>query len=60
MFADILKNSMEDKKGVLVYLRGGHSIGMVVTAIEPDHVTGRNREYDTIIVSRGDIVALTM
>ena len=56
-FEDIFAKSLAAKKGVTVYV-GGHTIALVVTAVTPEVVSGRNQQFDEIQVLRREIVAV--
>ena len=58
MLHTAFKKSLDEQKGVTLYLRGGQTIAMVVTQVNTDKtIEGRNQEYDFIAVHVGDISA---
>jgi hypothetical protein len=56
---DILETSLNEKKSVMVYLKG-QSIGGVVVKLGADTVELRNREYTRIVVRIDAIDAAAM
>jgi endonuclease YncB( thermonuclease family) len=59
MFQQILEASLKEKKGVMLYVKG-QSIPGVVTAINPDNVELRSREYSKIVVRLESIDAAAL
>jgi len=58
-FEEILKASMNDKKGVQVFV-SGHAIAGVVTGISEDILEMRSREYSRIAVRLDQVAAVAM
>ena len=56
---ELLETSQNDKKGVMVYVKG-QSIGGVVLKISGDIVEMRSREYSRIVVKLEAIDAVAM
>lgn len=56
---NVLRSSMETKKGVTLHVKG-QAIGLVVTAIGDHFVEGRNREASKIVVRLASIDAVIM
>jgi hypothetical protein len=56
MFRSILESSQNEKKGVMLWVRGQSVPGMVVK-IEADHVEMKSREYGRIVVRLDSIDA---
>lgn len=59
MFTSILESSLNDKKGVQVYVRG-QAIAGLVTKINSDSVELRSREYSRIVVKLESIDAVAL
>jgi hypothetical protein len=59
MFRNILEASMNEKKGVMLYLKG-QSVPGVVLKIEAESVELRSREYARIVVKLESIDAVAM
>lgn len=59
MFHQILEASMNDKKGIQLYVRG-QAIPGVVTKINADSVELRSREYSRIVVKLDSIDAAAL
>ncbi len=59
MFRQILEASMNDKKGVQLYVRG-QAIPGVVTKLNADSVELRSREYSKIVVKLDSIDAAAL
>ena len=59
MYQQIFEASMNEKKGVNVYLKG-QSIPGIVTKIAADHVEMRSREFSRIIIKLDAIDAVAM
>jgi hypothetical protein len=58
MLHTAIKKSLDDQKGVTLYLRGGQTIAMVVSQINTDKtIEGRNQDHDYIVVLVSDISA---
>jgi len=55
-----LRKSLDEKKGLTIYLSGGHIVSMVVNEITTDAITGRNQNHDAIVVQTTQIVAAAM
>jgi hypothetical protein len=51
---------MAEKKGLTLYLAGGHTIALVVTEITPDVIKGRSQQFSEIQVLRRDVVAVAI
>ena len=49
MFQQILEASQNEKKGIMLYVKG-HQIAGVVTKVSADSVELRSREYSRIVV----------
>jgi hypothetical protein len=56
---ELLERSQKEKKGVTVYVPG-HTIAIVVTAIGPDVVEGKNQEYQRVVIDAEDILAVAL
>ena len=59
MFQQVLEASLNEKKGVVLYVKG-QSIPGVVTKINSDNVELRSREYSRIVVKLESIDAVAM
>lgn len=59
MYQQLFEASLNDKKGINVYLKG-QSIPGIVTKIAADHIEMRSREYSRIIVKLDAIDAVAM
>jgi hypothetical protein len=59
MFQQILEASQNEKKGVMLYVKG-HQIGGVVTKVSADNVELRSREYSRIVVKMESIDAAAL
>ena len=59
MFQQVLEASLNEKKGVMVYVKG-QSIPGVVTKINAESVELRSREYSKIVVKLESIDAVAM
>jgi hypothetical protein len=59
MFRSILEASMNEKKGVMLYVKG-QSVPGVVLKIEAESVELRSREYARIVVKLESIDAVAM
>jgi hypothetical protein len=59
MFRSILEASQNEKKGLMLYVKGQAIPGMVVK-IEAEHVEMRSREYGRIVVKLDSIDAAAM
>jgi len=59
MYQQLFEASLNEKKGINVYLKG-QSIPGVVTKIAADHIEMRSREYSRIIVKLEAIDAVAM
>jgi hypothetical protein len=59
MFQQILEVSQNEKKGVMLYVKG-HQIGGVVTKVSADSVEMRSREYSRIVVRIESIDAASL
>jgi hypothetical protein len=56
MLHTAIKKSLDEQKGVTLYLRGGQTIAMVVSRINTDKIIeGRNQGHNYIVVFAGDI-----
>ena len=56
---ELLERSKNEKKGVTVYVPG-HTISIVVTAIGPDVVEGKNQEYERVVIDADEILAVAL
>ncbi|GMQ90804.1 MAG: hypothetical protein BMS9Abin11_0108 [Gammaproteobacteria bacterium] len=54
MLHTVIKKSMDEQKGVTLYLRGGQTIAMVVSRINTDK-TIEGQDHDYIVVFASDI-----
>ena len=59
MFQQVLEASLNEKKGVMIYVKG-QSIPGIVTKINADSVELRSREYSRIVVKLESIDAVAM
>jgi hypothetical protein len=59
MYQQLFETSMNEKKGVNVYLKG-QAIPGVVTKIASDHIEMRSREYSRIVVRLEAIDAVAL
>ena len=59
MFQQVLEASLNEKKGVMIYVKG-QSIPGIVTKINADTVELRSREYSRIVVKLESIDAVAM
>jgi len=59
MFQQVLEASLNEKKGVMVYVKG-QSIAGVVVKINAESVELRSREYSKIVVKLESIDAVAM
>ena len=59
MFRSILEASMNEKKGVMLYVKG-QAVPGVVVKIEAESVELRSREYARIVVKLESIDAVAM
>lgn len=58
MLHTAIKKSLDENKGVTLYLRGGQVLPLVVTRINTDKtIEGRNQDHDLIVVLTSDISA---
>lgn len=53
----LFQKSQQENKGLMFYV-GGQSIAGVVTAVDAEYVTAKNREYGTIVIRRDRIDAV--
>lgn len=59
-FEELYAKSLAEKKGLTLYLAGGHTIALVVTEITPDVIKGRSQQFSEIQVLRRDVVAVAI
>lgn len=53
----LLQKSQQENKGLMFYV-GGQSIAGVVTAVDDQYISAKNREYGTILIRRDRIDAV--
>ncbi len=59
-FEELYAKSLAEKKGLTLYLAGGHTIALVVTEITPDVIKGRSQQFSEIQVLRRDVLAVAI
>jgi hypothetical protein len=59
MFRNILEASMNEKKGLMLYVKG-QAIPGIVVKVEPESVELRSREYGRIVVKLDSLDAVAM
>ena len=59
-FEELFAKSLAEKKGLTIYVAGGHTIALVVTEITPDVIKGRSQQFSEIQVLRREVVAVAM
>jgi hypothetical protein len=57
-FTALFEASQKDGKGLYLYLRGGHTLGLAVTSFTESALTGRNQQHGVIVVKTEEIVAV--
>ncbi|MBV6434547.1 MAG: hypothetical protein IANPNBLG_04800 [Bryobacteraceae bacterium] len=59
MFDELLKASLETKKGLNIFIKG-NTIGIVVTRIGNGMVEGRNQSYSRIVIRLDSVDAVAI
>ena len=61
MFQELMTLSMNEKKGLTFFLKGGHSIAGIVTKInDQESVEAYSQQYDRILIPAVNILAVAL